>query len=123
MNALELARTAYASNTRPIRTDRATEYEALAGVTRKLRTLNPKSNFGAFVQALHENRHLWTLLAVDVADAENGLPDTLRAQIFYLAEFTFLHTSKVLAKSATVDTLIEINSAVMAGLRQNGAAT
>ncbi len=75
-------------------------------------------DFSALVQALHENRELWTLLATDVADKDNKLPAQLRAQIFYLAEFTNHHTRQVLAQDATADVLVEINTAVMRGLRQ-----
>lgn len=71
-------------------------------------------------EAIHENRRLWTILASDVVDKENGLPAQLRAQIFYLAEFTESHSRKVLAKEATADALVEINTAVMRGLRTMG---
>lgn len=120
MNALNLARNAYASPAAPVRTDRATEHDAFAKVTHKLRSLNQKSNPTEFVNALHDNRQLWTLLAVDVADESNKLPQSLRAQIFYLAEFTDQHTSKVLAGKADTLPLVDINTAIMAGLRQNG---
>jgi flagellar protein FlaF len=72
--------------------------------------------FPKFVAALHENRALWTILAADVADPDNGLPETLRAQIFYLAEFTDHQTSKILRGEGSADSLIEINTAVMRGL-------
>jgi flagellar protein FlaF len=41
----------------------------------------------------------------------------LRARIFYLAEFTRAHTRKVLRRTAGPDALVEINLAVMRGLR------
>ena len=74
------------------------------------------------MSTLHENRRLWVLFAGDVASKDNLLPDTLRAQLFYLAEFTLQHTSKVLDGTASVDVLIEINTAVMRGLRQQEIA-
>ncbi len=70
------------------------------------------------MQALHENRRLWSVLATDVADADNALPNTLRARIFYLAEFTEQHSSQILGNKATVEPLLEINMAVLRGLRQ-----
>ena len=78
---------------------------------------------GILVTAIHENRRLWTILAGDVADDGNTLPEQLRAQIFYLAEFTGQHSAKVLSGKAGVEILIEINMAVMRGLRQQEAAT
>ena len=63
------------------------------------------------------------MLAGDVADAANGLPKELRAQIFYLAEFTNQHSTLVLRGEGDVDVLVEINTAIMRGLRsQAGAA-
>ena len=120
MNALDMARTAYTSNVAPIRTERGIEYDAFARVTHRLKTADPGKNYPAFVQALHENRQLWTLLAVDVADEANSLPQGLRAQIFYLAEFTAHQTSKVLSLGESPEALIEINTAIMRGLRQQG---
>lgn len=123
MNALNLARAAYSSTSAPIRNDRATEHDIFLRVTNRLRQSNPKSNHPEFVGALHDNRQLWTLLAVDVVDNDNGLSDGLRAQILYLAEFTRVFTTKVLAGDETHEALIDINTAVMAGLRQQGGAS
>ena len=120
MNATSLAQSAYSSFSAPVRTSRATEHDVFARVTRRLRQADAKGNFPDYVQALHDNRQLWTLLAVDVADAGNTLPQALRAQIFYLAEFTQAQTTKVLAGTAEVQALIDINTAVMSGLRQQG---
>ncbi len=118
MNATSLAKNAYSQSGTPVRTDRGTEYDVFARVTQALRNTSAKTNYPAFAAVLHENRQLWTLLAVDVADANNALPNGLRAQIFYLAEFTLLHTSKVLAGKATVDALVDINTNIMRGLQQ-----
>lgn len=124
MTALSLAKTAYAANKTPIRTPRSTEYDAFAHVTRRLRTAEAlgKAGFADFAQALHANRRLWTLLAADVAEDGNGLPPDLRARIFYLAEFTTQHSRKVLRGDETAEALVEINTAVMRGLRARGEA-
>lgn len=118
-----MARTAYGGAAAPTRTTRATEYEAFARITARLKATAAagRAGFGALAEALHENRRLWTILAADVAEADNGLAQPLRAQIFYLAEFTLQHTPKVLAGKAAPDVLVEINSAVMRGLRAEGA--
>lgn len=47
----------------------------------------------------------------------NGLPQDLRARLFYLYQFTEHHSGKVLADQGSVDVLIDINTAVMRGLR------
>ncbi len=118
MNAAQMAQTAYSTSAAPIRTDRGVEYDVFSRVTFRLQSVNADANYSDFAQALHENRKLWTLLAVDVSDPENELPQQLRAQIFYLAEFSLLHTSKVLAGKADAQALVDINKAVMLGLRR-----
>lgn len=115
MNPSLLAQNAYAPRVAPIRTYTGVEYDAFAKITSALKSA---ADFTQKVAALHHNRSLWALLAADVADPENALPDPLRAQIFYLAEFTNQHTRKVLQKEAQVDVLIEVNTAMMRGLRQ-----
>ena len=120
MNAFEMAQSAYSNTAAPIRTHRGTEYEAFARITHRLRasSSNKSKDYSSFVRALTENRRLWTLLASDVADSSNALPKELRAQIFFLAEFTLAHTSKVLSKKADVEPLIDINTAMMRGLHR-----
>lgn len=120
MNAQNMARTAYATAAQPIRTDRGTEFEAFARVTRAMKSAETKgkTGFSELAQAVLENRRLWTIIAADVADDDNGLPQQLRAQIFSLAEFTNQHSSRVLSGKASAGTLIDINAAMMRGLRQ-----
>ncbi|WP_170774863.1 flagellar biosynthesis regulator FlaF [Ruegeria lacuscaerulensis] len=118
-----LAQRAYVQTAAPTRTPRDTEYEAISKITHRLKAAaaRQKSDFGTFVQALHENRRLWNVLASGVADSDNALPNDLRARIFYLAEFTEQHSGQVLGNKATVEPLLEINMAVLRGLRQMGA--
>lgn len=117
-----LAHRAYHQISAPTRTARGTEYEVIARLTHRLKVSAAKgrSSFPQLVSALHENHALWTAFAMDVADPANALPQGLRAQVFYLAEFTFAHTQKVLAGKAGVSPLIEINTAIMRGLRGQG---
>lgn len=118
MNPTNLARTAYTSTAAPTRTPQGLEIDAFSQITQRLQSTDARRDPGGFVRALHDNRQLWTTLAIDVADAGNQLPRSLRAQIFYLAEFTDHHTSKVLRGIADVAALIDINTSVMRGLRQ-----
>ncbi|MGI1662045.1 flagellar biosynthesis regulator FlaF [Palleronia sp. KMU-117] len=117
MNALQMARSAYATSA-PTRPPRTVEYDAFARITERLsRAATSGTHFPALAVALTDNLRLWTLLAADVANRENSLPDSLRARIFYLADFTRTHTRKVLRNAATPEALVEINLAVMRGLR------
>lgn len=119
MNALSQAHRAYSAASAPTRTTRGTEYEAIARITTRIRTAEAKGapGFAALADALSDNRKLWTIFAIDVADKGNALPPELKARILYLAEFTNHHTSKVLARQATSEPLLEINTAILRGLR------
>ncbi|MBS9717728.1 flagellar biosynthesis regulator FlaF [Pseudohalocynthiibacter aestuariivivens] len=119
MNAYTMAKTAYSASATPVRTPRSTEYQTFARVTQKLTQADGKTGaeFLDLVRAIHENRQLWTLLATDVAGDGNALPQQLRAQLFYLAEFTAEHSRKVLKNEASVEALVDINTAIMRGLR------
>ncbi len=125
MNAIQKATAGYGKTAEPIRTHRGTEYEAIARITSQLkRAAGQNANrFGLLAHALHDNRRLWATLAANAADSANGLPRELRARIVYLAEFTRIHSAKVLKSSATAEPLIEINTAVMRGLRDRNAAS
>ena len=123
MNALDQARSAYAATAAPVRTPRATEYDAFARITRRLKAAGrDRHDFPALAAAITENRKLWALLAAEVAETGNALPDDLRARIFYLAEFTVHQSRRILRGEATADVLVEINAAVMRGLSEPGKA-
>lgn len=120
MNSTELARNAYDASVSTVRTARGTELEVFRRVTHKMKSTDPNKDFAGFCAALNDNRQLWTLLAVDVADQGNALPQQLRAQIFYLAEFTDIQTSRILSGNGSVDALIDVNMSMMRGLQPNG---
>ncbi|KEP70395.1 flagellar biosynthesis regulator FlaF [Thioclava sp. BHET1] len=125
MFATTLAKTAYADPSLPTRTARGTEFEVFARVTRRLKqaAAEGETGFPALAAAIYENRKLWAILSDDVSLPENGLPDDLRARLFYLGAFTQDHSRKVLSGKATADILIEINTSIMRGLRQERAAS
>lgn len=118
MNATLRAQSAYAAGAAPTRTAKSLEYETIARITHKLKVTaaTREADFAAFAVALNDNRRLWRIFASDVSSDANGLPETLRAQIFSLAEFTFAHTRKVLARTEDITDLVEINTAIMRGL-------
>ncbi|MGR3722171.1 flagellar biosynthesis regulator FlaF [Abyssibius alkaniclasticus] len=122
MNSAVMAKSLYARPAGATGTERSIEYKAFARATAKL-AAHSGGKAGAFselAEALCENQRLWIVLAGDVASAHNGLPATLRARIFFLCEFTQAHSRKVLEGKATPDVLVEVNTAVMRGLRADG---
>ena len=122
MNTQTIAKRAYAETAATTRTPSSVEYELLAKVTHRMKTAAEAGPlaFPKLVEALSDNQRLWTAFAVDVADADNGLPPELRARLFYLAEFVRVHTSKVLNKKARLGPLLEVNAAILRGLRSQG---
>ncbi|KPQ07023.1 MAG: flagella biosynthesis regulator FlaF [Rhodobacteraceae bacterium HLUCCA12] len=123
MSASANAQSAYGFLARTVKTARDIEYDLMAAITGRLRAAQSDAGpaaFPALVAAMHDNRRLWSAFAMDLADSGNGFPDELRARLFYLAEFVTRHTDKALAGSAPADILIDINLAVMRGLRGTG---
>lgn len=122
MNAYISAQNTYSGGQSPSRSPKSVEYDALAKVTQQLKLgLRDKDQqFSVLAQAIFDNLRLWGVFAADLASPQNGLPPQLRGQLGYLFEFTHHHSQKVLAREASPEVLIEINTAVMRGLRGNG---
>ncbi|MBU2359030.1 MAG: flagellar biosynthesis regulator FlaF [Alphaproteobacteria bacterium] len=114
MNAILKAQKAYAPDRPAIQTPRAIEARVITQITARL--AHKSSDFPTLAKAVHDNRMMWSTLAIDVADPGNTLPAPLRAQIFYLAEFTDLHSRKFLRGEADLSALIDINTAIIRGL-------
>ena len=103
-----------------VRTPRDIEYGVLARVTGQLQAHLPQPEgvvTPSLARALADNQRLWTVFAADLAHPDNAFPSDLRARLFYLAEFTLHHTARVLAGTAQAQALVDINTAVMRGLR------
>lgn len=117
MNASLRAQNAYGSTQMATRTPRSLESQLLGSVTVELRkAAETMDNFPKLASALHHNRQMWTTFATGVADKDNALPETLRAQLFYLAEFIEQHSRKVLKGEANIDSIVDINMSILRGL-------
>ena len=123
MSSTLLASAAYAAAA-PVRTARGTEYAAFEAVTSRLvQASRDDATMAQRADALHDNRRLWTILATDLAAEGNALPDALKAQLLYLAEFSLLQSGKALRDPAALSALVDVNTAVMRGLSGTGPAT
>lgn len=122
MNVTEQAQQVYSQNQTAVCTDRAMEAQLIGRITARLRAARHagRADFSRLIAAVHDNRRLWTTLAAEVADGDNALPEKLRAQIFYLAEFTGQHSQQVIRGRADVDALIDVNTAILRGLNGQG---
>lgn len=119
MNAIRMAQNAYGNDTHPMKTSRDIEYDAFARITRRLKDAGARGRdgFGELVAAVHDNRRLWIILVTDIVDEKNPLTAELKARIMYLAEFTDTHSRHILQGAAEVGPLIDVNTAIMAGLQ------
>ncbi len=118
-NSSAMAQAAYGATSRAVRTEKGVEYQAFARATNLLTAAQAETTpgNGKMAEAVHFNRQLWSILAMDVADEDNKLPDAMRAQILGLANFVWRHSSKVLEGEQTVAALVDINATIMRGLR------
>lgn len=94
------------------------EYRVFASVTAALVKAKEygRADIGALAEAIHNNRRLWSVFAVDCAQPDNALNQATRAQIISLALFVDRQCSAVLRDGADIDTLIDINRTMMEGL-------
>lgn len=96
---------------------RATEHRLLSDITRELGAARDARLSGAALMAsLHRNREAWSLFGTLCADANNALPQPLRAGIMSLALWVDRHTSEVMAGRGEIDDLIAVNREIIAGL-------
>lgn len=98
-----------------IRTPRDIEYDAFARTTRLLQQADDGQ--GSLAAAAHANTQLWQVLASDLAEADNALPDSVRAGLLSLALFSIRHGQGVMTRGVSPAPLIDINLSIMKGLR------
>lgn len=112
----------YGYGNQVLRTPRDAEYDVFSRVTQMLRQANASGDGFDHVAAVHKNTELWTLLAADLASPGNQLPDEVRAGLLSLAGFVIRHGHQAMAREAGLEPLIDINMAMMRGLRHEAAA-
>jgi flagellar protein FlaF len=74
------------------------------------------------LDALDWNRRLWSALATDCSDPQNGMAAPLRASIISLSLWVSRHTSAVIRREEEISDLVEINRMIMQGLAPAGAS-
>lgn len=112
----------YGATANMMRPARDVEYDAFSRVTSMLRQAEPQGHTPETIGAVHKNNQLWTILAADLAESGNALPDEVKAGLLSLAGFSIRHGHEVMAGNATTEALIEVNLSVMKGLRGEAAA-
>lgn len=120
MNAVpSFSNTGYGNSV--VRTARDAEYDVFSRVTRMLRQAAEAGCGPDTIAAVDKNNQLWTILASDLADPDNALPDAVRAGLLSLAGFALRHGHLALSGKVSLAPLIDINMAMMRGLRQEAS--
>lgn len=125
MSNAELARQGYKTVQKEMTSDKAVELRVFMSVTAQLRAVDAtdKSQFPALSAAILENLKLWKILFIDLVNPNNTLPLDLKTNLIQLSDFTESHSRRVLLGEATPQVLVDINSSVIAGLRQSMTAS
>ena len=109
---------AYKSASTQTTDTRDVEYRLLAQVTGALiQAKEDPSNFSKRCEAACWNRDIWSALRVDLSHETNQLPKDLRASLISVSLFIEKETYAVMDNTGDIDTLIEINRNIMAGLK------
>ncbi len=98
------------------------ELEAMAFTRAALKLEDAKKlvdNPPEFGKALRFNHLLWTIIQADIVEPANKLPPEIKANIMSLSIFVDKQTAKALRtrNPADLDTLVNINHNLAAGLR------
>lgn len=97
---------------------RQIEYRLLAQATTALRTAKAKPDDRPnYYNALVWNKKIWDAFLCDLVDDKNQLPKPVRNQLIKLASWVSKHTFKVMDGNGSIDTLIDINTNIMDGLK------
>lgn len=110
---------AYKQTIRETETPRDLERRVISQITRELEKLPPAPTPSLSHDdrdALARNQRMWGFLMFDVIEADNPLPDQLKAGIISLALFVDQHTPEVIAGRKTAEALVSINRNVMSGM-------
>ncbi|MGM0584725.1 MAG: flagellar biosynthesis regulator FlaF [Pseudomonadota bacterium] len=118
---------AYADARDAVLTPRQGEYRLFARLTHRLSEAagairdGDRTAYPRLAEAMHDNLRLWLTLSVDLAQEGNALPETLRGQLISLAGFVERQTNAILRQDVdvadAVQALVDVNAAIMKGLR------
>ena len=119
MSLHTLARAAYGRKDGAGRSPRSIEYDLFAQHTGRLAAAwqARDHDHASLVRALYDNNRLWRKLALDLSSDRNGLPPLLRARLLSLSQFTSRYSRDVAKGQGSAEVLVDINTAVMRGLR------
>ncbi len=113
-----LAYKAYGQVQQRTGSDKGIEHALFVQITEALEAVaNSESpEASAKADAIYRNQQLWTLLATDLMNPANALPDELKANLLQLSKFVQKSSMQILSGDGEIADLIEINKPIIAGL-------
>ena len=113
-----LAFKAYGDVARRTASEREIEFALFQQITEALESVkNPQTrSLSDWADALSRNQQLWTIIATDLLQPGNALPDDLKRSLLFLSDYVRQTSLKVLEGEESIPDLIEVNKTVMAGL-------
>jgi flagellar biosynthesis activator protein FlaF len=113
-----LAFKAYGEVTQRTAGEKDIEIALFQQITNELRNVSDADTVQPtdWAEAIHRNQQLWTMIAIDLLNPGNALPEEMKRSLLYLAEFVRQNSMKILSGSGDIADLIEINQSIMMGL-------
>lgn len=113
-----LAQKAYGNVQQRTAGDEELEVTLIRQITSELENVDGKDGVtpALVADAVSRNLQLWTIFATDLADARNGMPDTVKASLISIAGFVHRESMKILAGSGSISDLIDINRNLLISL-------
>lgn len=109
---------AYQSKQTNFEDSRHTEYRLLVQVTAALlAALENPNDLRPRIHAAQWNRDVWAALRIDLMSEANALPQDLKNALISLARWSEDESLRVISGKGDIDSLIEINRNIMAGLK------
>lgn len=110
---------AYLETKQQILDPRQTESQIFRRVTEQLRqAAENERRDELFHRAVLDNRRLWSVVASDVSDPSNLMPDELKSNLLSLAIWVEREASAAHSGEADIRAMVEINEAIIAGLNE-----
>ena len=119
MSAAHFAQQAYKNSQRELASEISIELKVFSQITSRMRAadISVPGGMSKLAEVLTDNMKLWNILFTDLSLSSNEMPDDLKAQIMSLAKFAQAQTLEILAGRAKHDVLVDINQAMMNGMR------
>jgi flagellar protein FlaF len=125
MNSAKNQINAYATNHKEGTSQRGLEAQALLNCASKLyQVQRPDTSYLDYSDVIRLNQRLWTVFQASLTEADNPLPPSLKTILLNLSIYIDKMSMRALAEQnpALLNSLIEINRNIAAGLNTNPSA-